>query len=1167
MQPRTLVCYLMAYVSLVFCVIATLSIQFQLVYAQATDSFSTDVSGYALYTGYNFSLQYPESWSALPYEVDMPIGTESVILGNINEQTAVMILSAPYPESTENMTQEFIDSNLETILPTDFPGQFISGFEHGRVTELKKPVFDRYTIDGHRTATVDLSTTNQNLGTNSKNLLVVTIAGGNIFLLYYSAPENTYNQSLPVTENIIKTIKFSNNLEPNKINGSEPDNSQIELDAELNGTSFSLNHPSTWRVQNMTAPDGEAYSIFGDTPEKGYMIFGLGPLTQKDIDAFGLPDNTTQDEIDANLDRIFPLLIKQIQSGFHQGDPSSPDEVLLDKYVIDGHKVGAAFFDIEYQNLTLRAVAIGTVIGNEALALGYISMPETFNDNLPIIENMIKSIKLKPKVPDLPISLFDFSLFDQNKSSLDTQTQTGKETVNENENKSIARSLTIEQTSNPASIQNIVDENACLAPRTPVDVIFSIDSSWSMEQNDPANLRLIASKAFIDQLDSTIDRAAAVSWGGKLGYKSELVSDFEELKQNIDRINLTDANNEFSQQNTDYNIGVKEAINILDNNSKNSSKILIFLSDGEHNGFEDPPIPYEPNSLIDYATENNYKIYAIGLNISSGSDGEKLLRAMSEPTGGKYFPSPSPENLKEIFDSIFVQEVQHFEFQPADISLKVKGFGGTSERLSPVNVVFSIDGSGSMDENDPDDLRLDAAKIFMDKLDPAKDAAGIVSWSGELDLSAGLTSDFNSLKEKADSIERREGTNLNIGISSAIKMLDTGFTNEAMNPSKSIVFLTDGKGEYTKSGMPASPADLANLKGYKIFPIGLNVGGTDAESDLIDVASASGGQYFSAPTAENLEAVYEEIFERVIESTAPSNLTLIETFPDYVKINSSTFSVIPTDISKDGIGQTTIEWRNFSKTVGDTENKLSMGEEFAVRFKAGFNDNIIKHLNTLEGNGSSLNIGNESNFSFKAPLINEQQSVIRYVSPNGFATEEKVPPAFVNLQIETCENQKFTGFAKEFTESVKYNRYNSPSFPFSVDYPRDWEIEQTMDRVTFDSPQDHPYDKYIEGVDVYVFETNYQTLKELVDAIIEDDKLDVTGYNLTEVKSGALGGLPSKVLMYNYLDSVWGPTQTMESISLWGGKYYLVSYSAKPLQFNLKLPIVDHMISSMTINR
>lgn len=727
--------------------------------------------------------------------------------------------------------------------------------------------------------------------------------------------------------------------------------------------------------------------------------------------------------------------------------------------------------------------------------------------------------------------------------------------------------LLIGQSVNPPTIQNIVNESACSATRTPVDVVFSIDSSWSMEQNDPAYLRLNASKTFISQLDTIKDHAAAVSWGGKLGYKSELISDFDELKQNIDRINLTDANIEFSQQNTDYNIGIKEAINILDNSKTNSSKIVIFLSDGEHNAFENPPIPYEPDSLIDYATEKKYKIYTIGLNISSNSDGERLLRAMSEPTGGKYFPSPSPENLKEIFNSIFIQEVQHFEFQPTDVDVSVKGFGGTTETRSPVNVVFSIDGSGSMDENDPNDLRLAAAKDFLDKLDSQKDSAGIVSWSGKLDLTAGLTSDYDSLKDKADTIERREGTNLNIGISSAIQMLDMGFTNEAMNPSKSIVFLTDGKGEYIKSGMPGSPADEARNKGYRIFPIGLNVVGTDGETDLKDIAAATGGQYFSSPTAENLQAVYEDIFERVIESTSPANVTLVETFPDYVKIVPNSFTVVPNSVTKNIIGETVVEWHNISKGAGDNDNKLSNGEEFLTGFKVGFNDNIIKHLTRLEDNGSSVAVGNNSDFAFKAPLINEQQSVVQYLSPNGFTTEEKVAPAYLNLQINTCENQEISGLGKEFTESVAFEHYANPSLAFSIDYPSGWEIEPSSDLVRINSPQDHPYDKYIESVDIYMFETNYPTLKELVDAIVEGDKVDVSGYNLTEITSETLGGLPSKVLTYTYLDPAWGPTKTIDSISLVSGKYFILSYSAKPLQFDAKLPIFDHMVKSMIIRR
>lgn len=726
-----------------------------------------------------------------------------------------------------------------------------------------------------------------------------------------------------------------------------------------------------------------------------------------------------------------------------------------------------------------------------------------------------------------------------------------------------ASPLLIEQSANPATIQNIVNENACSAPRTPVDVVFSIDSSYSMEQNDPANLRLNAPKAFIDQLDPTKDRAAAVSWGGRLGYKSDLASNLDELKLNIDKINLIDANVEGSQQNTDYNIGIREAINILDSDPKNSSKIIIFLSDGEHNGFEDPPIPYEPNSLIDYATEKMYKIYAIGLNISSDSDGEKLLRSTSEPTGGKYFPSPSPENLKEIFDSIFVQEVQHFEFQPTNIDVAIKGGGGTSERSLPIDVVFSIDSSGSMSQTDPDKLRISSAKSFTDKLNPSLDQAGIVSWTDELEFTAPLTSQLSSLKPDLDRIGNSGDTDVNLAIREAFTILDNNLrTNQS---SKAIVLITDGR-----SDVPVDIPTLTQLatdKGYKIYTIGLTIEkGSQEESELIRIASETNAQYYFPPTAENLQAAYEDIFERVIESTAPANLTLIETFPDYVDIYPASFTVIPTGINKTDTGQTTVQWQNISKSVGDKENKLSSGEEFAVDFKVGFNDNIIKHLVGVEGNGSSVNGSIGPAFSFKAPLIDEQRSLVRYLSPNGFTTEENLGPTYVNLRIKTCGNQEITGLAQESTQSDSYKRYSNPSYPFSIDYPSDWEVKESLERVQFDSPADHPYDKYSENVDVYVFETNYPTLRELVNAIIQDDKLDISGYNLTDLKSGSLGVHPSTVLLYTYSDSAWGPTKTMESISLIGDKYFLLSYSAKPLQFDIKLPIVNHMINSMTIS-
>ena len=109
-----------------------------------------------------------------------------------------------------------------------------------------------------------------------------------------------------------------------------------------------------------------------------------------------------------------------------------------------------------------------------------------------------------------------------------------------------------------------------------------------MQGNDPANLRLDASKSFIDKLNPTTDRAAAVSWGGKIGFESQLVSDFTKLEQEIGNMNIDNASIPFSPYNTDYNIGINEPIKVRDGISRNSSKIIIFLSDGEHNAPESP---------------------------------------------------------------------------------------------------------------------------------------------------------------------------------------------------------------------------------------------------------------------------------------------------------------------------------------------------------------------------------------------------------------------------------------------------------------------------------------------------------------------------------------------------------------------------------------------------
>lgn len=53
-------------------------------------------------------------------------------------------------------------------------------------------------------------------------------------------------------------------------------------------------------------------------------------------------------------------------------------------------------------------------------------------------------------------------------------------------------------------------------------------------------------------------------------------------------------------------------------------------------------------------------------------------------------------------------------------------------------VCFVIDSLGSMKDNDPTDLRLTAAKLFISLLDPG-DAVGIVNFSTKSEIHAHLT--------------------------------------------------------------------------------------------------------------------------------------------------------------------------------------------------------------------------------------------------------------------------------------------------------------------------------------------------------------------------------------------------------------------------------------------
>ncbi|HVO40705.1 MAG TPA: vWA domain-containing protein [Spirochaetia bacterium] len=291
------------------------------------------------------------------------------------------------------------------------------------------------------------------------------------------------------------------------------------------------------------------------------------------------------------------------------------------------------------------------------------------------------------------------------------------------------------------------------------------------------------------------------------------------------------------------------------------------------------------------------------------------------------------------------------------VTIGVTGYGGTTTTAVPMDIILAIDSSGSMTTNDQTNLRLTAAKSFVDKLNPTRDRAAVVSWDDGIDftypstspypnpsdpgalsnppnpvlpVTSYLTTDFAALKSQIDTIDANGNTNLAMGLQQGIRMLDASQRTGAV---AAIIFLTDGLDTSGwQSTILTSWITYAKSKGYRIYSVGLGSGADVAR--LQNMATQTGGVYYSAPTAANLQALYDQIYKEVVSITAPSGVNVVEVTPSYI-VGHGSFSVTPDSVvTNSSTGETTLTWLDVGKYVGNKDSRLSSDEVFQVSFTA-----------------------------------------------------------------------------------------------------------------------------------------------------------------------------------------------------------------------------------------
>jgi von Willebrand factor type A domain len=187
-----------------------------------------------------------------------------------------------------------------------------------------------------------------------------------------------------------------------------------------------------------------------------------------------------------------------------------------------------------------------------------------------------------------------------------------------------------------------------------------------------------------------------------------------------------------------------------------------------------------------------------------------------------------------------------------------------------LGVVFVTDDSGSMATSDPGHLRAQAIAVGLDQLPDGSLAAATSFWDTSATLFPVTTVDGTTrpgLKEDAKSLADSGGTNYDEAFLGAQAVL----AEMSAADKRAVVFLSDGA--------PNDPAFVADdpiaAGGTPIYTIGLGVAGDpQAAAILTGIAAGSGGQFYEATSAAQLQS----IFSRIVSTLTCDSQNISETF-------------------------------------------------------------------------------------------------------------------------------------------------------------------------------------------------------------------------------------------------------------------------------------------------
>lgn len=303
------------------------------------------------------------------------------------------------------------------------------------------------------------------------------------------------------------------------------------------------------------------------------------------------------------------------------------------------------------------------------------------------------------------------------------------------------------------------------------------------------------------------------------------------------------------------------------------------------------------------------------------------------------------------------------------------------------NVVFVTDESGSMNYTDPNGLRYEAIRRFVALMAQQGNSVGSVNFGTDVITRQEVTP-ISGFSEKEAFVEElvigstSGWTNIGAGLMEAVTMLDNGANQN--NPSV-IILLTDGNTDMPNDdqlqeslNQKAEAIEIARQAGYQIYTISLNVDGTADNTELNQIANATGGEFQEVRKAEDLEDIQTMYYKMIFGAVEGDDA-------EDITINSEGYAEKEFEVPGIGVEEFNVllegEVSDYSLT--DPEGFTYSGKDLEAITMAGQDFTVIKVENPIGGTWKVVvygNPGTQVNFRL---LYNSDFYLSTSVSPEG----------------------------------------------------------------------------------------------------------------------------------------------------------------------------------------